>query len=93
MRSPASSRSNWANDRSTLSVSRPMEVVVLNCWVTETKDTGVEELDQLGKIGQRAGQPVDLVDHDHVDLAGLDVFEQMLQGRAVHVAAGIGRSS
>jgi len=22
-----------------LSVSRPIEVVVLNCWVTETKDT------------------------------------------------------
>ena len=38
-RSPASSRSNWAKDRSTLRVSRPIEVVVLNCWVTETKDT------------------------------------------------------
>ncbi len=33
------SLSNWANDRSTLSVSRPIEVVVLNCWVTETNDT------------------------------------------------------
>src|ERR1035437_3828830 len=33
------SRSNWAKDSSTLSVSRPIEVVVLNCWVTETKDT------------------------------------------------------
>jgi len=33
------SRSNWAKDRSTLSVRRPMEVVVLNCWVTDTKDT------------------------------------------------------
>src|SRR5258707_10425929 len=39
MRSPVTSRSNWAKDRSTFSVSRPMDVVVLNCWVTDTKDT------------------------------------------------------
>src|SRR5262245_47979449 len=39
MRSPAISRSNWANDSKTLRVSRPIEVVVLNCWVTDTNDT------------------------------------------------------
>src|SRR5213080_2750421 len=39
MRSEVTSRSNWAKESSTLSVSRPIEVVVLNCWVTETKDT------------------------------------------------------
>src|SRR5438309_12097774 len=39
MRSEVTSRSNWANDNMTLSVSRPIEVVVLNCWVTETNDT------------------------------------------------------
>ena len=39
MRSPVTSRSNWAKDSSTLSVSRPIEVVVLNCWVTETNET------------------------------------------------------
>src|SRR3979409_2443952 len=39
MRSEVTSRSNWAKDSSTLRVSRPMEVVVLNCWVTETKET------------------------------------------------------
>src|SRR5947209_20548793 len=39
MRSPVTSRSNWANDSSTLSVNRPIEVVVLNCWVTATNDT------------------------------------------------------
>jgi hypothetical protein len=32
-------RSNWANDSRTLRVNRPIEVVVLNCWVTETNDT------------------------------------------------------
>jgi hypothetical protein len=39
MRSEVTSRSNWANDKSTFSVNRPIEVVVLNCWVTETNDT------------------------------------------------------
>jgi hypothetical protein len=33
------SRSNWANDSRTLSVSRPIEVVVLNCCVTATNET------------------------------------------------------
>ena len=39
MRSPVTSRSNCAKDSRTLSISLPMDVVVLNCWVTETKDT------------------------------------------------------
>src|SRR5258705_2955627 len=39
MRSEVTSRSNWAKDKSTLRVSRPIEVVVLNCWVTETNET------------------------------------------------------
>jgi hypothetical protein len=39
MRSPVTSRSNWAKDNSTLSVRRPIELVVLNCCVTETNDT------------------------------------------------------
>src|SRR5438045_7767066 len=38
MRSPMTSRSNWANDKSTLSVRRPIDVVVLNCCVTDTKE-------------------------------------------------------
>jgi hypothetical protein len=32
------SRSNWAKDNRTLRVRRPIEVVVLNRCVTETKD-------------------------------------------------------
>lgn len=35
----ATSRSNCANESSTLSVSRPIRVVVLNDWVTETNET------------------------------------------------------
>ena len=48
----------------------------------------VEQLDQLGEIGQRPGQPVDLVDDDDVDLAGADLGQQLLQGRAVKGGAG-----
>ncbi len=39
MRSAVTSRSNWAKESRMLSVSRPIEVVVLNDWVTETKVT------------------------------------------------------
>ena len=47
----------------------------------------VEELDQLGEVRQRAGQTVDLVDHDNIDLASSHIIEQALQGRAVGIAA------
>jgi len=39
VRSEMISRSNWAKDKRMFNVSRPMELVVLNCWVTETKLT------------------------------------------------------
>jgi hypothetical protein len=39
IRSPVTSRSNWAKDKRTFRVNRPMLVVVLNAWVTETNDT------------------------------------------------------
>ena len=39
MRSPITSRSNWAKESRMLSVSRPIEVVVLNDCVTLTKVT------------------------------------------------------
>ena len=38
---PMTSRSNCAKDRRTLRVNRPIEVVVLNCCVTETKDAAL----------------------------------------------------
>src|SRR3984893_10269461 len=38
MRSPVTSRSNWAKDKRTFRVSRPMLVVVLNCWVIDTNE-------------------------------------------------------
>ena len=47
----------------------------------------VKRLHQLGEVGQRPGQPVDLVDHDHVDLAGLHILQEPLQRRALSIAA------
>ena len=75
MRSPVTSRSNWAKDSSTFSVSRPMRGggVELLGDRDEGDAAGVEHLDDLGEVGQRPGQAVDLVDHDDVDLAGADV--------------------
>ncbi len=35
MRSPVTSRPNWAIDSGTFSISRPMKLVVLNAWVTD----------------------------------------------------------
>ena len=48
----------------------------------------VKEVDQLGQIGKRPGQPVDLVDDDDIGLAGPDPGEKRLQGRAVKGGTG-----
>ena len=48
----------------------------------------VEALDDADEVGERPGQPVDLVDHDHIDLAGGDVGQQPLQRRPLHRPAG-----
>ena len=48
----------------------------------------VEQLHQLGEVGERPGEAVDLVDHDDIDLAGPHVCQEPLQGRPVGIAAG-----
>jgi hypothetical protein len=47
----------------------------------------VEQLDQLGEIGERPGQTVDLVDDDDIDLAAADIIQQLLQRGAVERGA------
>ena len=49
---------------------------------------GVEGFHDLGEVEQRARQPVDFVDHYHIDLAGRDVAEEPLEGRALHRPTG-----
>ena len=66
--------------------------LVLNDCVTDTNETAVrlEQLDQLGKIRQRAGQPVDLVNQHDVDLARANIGQQLLQRRPFKRGAGEG---
>ena len=45
---------------------------------------GVEQLDELGEVGQRAGEPVDLVDDDDSIFRDSDVVEQLCRaGRSI----------
>ena len=48
----------------------------------------VEDLDDLGEIGERAGQPVDFVDDDRVDPTRRDVGKQLLQSGPIQRRAG-----
>ncbi|MEI2707375.1 MAG: hypothetical protein V9E89_19545 [Ilumatobacteraceae bacterium] len=47
----------------------------------------VEHLDQLGEVGERAAEAVDLVDHHHIDQPVLDVSHEPLQAGAFQRAA------
>ena len=49
----------------------------------------IEQFDQLGEVGQRPRQTIDLVDDDDVDLAGADIVQQLLKVGAVGGAAGV----
>src|SRR5271165_3767625 len=49
----------------------------------------VEEIDQLGEVGERARQAVDLVDDDHVNSPCPNIVEQPPERRPFHRAAGI----
>jgi hypothetical protein len=54
----------------------------------ERDAVGAEQLDELGKISKRAGQPIDLVDEHNIDLARADVGQELLQRRALERGAG-----
>src|SRR6516165_6390804 len=45
----------------------------------------------LSFYGERAGEPVDFIDHHHIDPACFNVAQELFQGGAVEVATGIGR--
>ena len=48
----------------------------------------VEQLEELGEVGERAGEAIDFVDDDDVDAPRGDIVQQPFQGRALHAAAG-----
>src|SRR5438270_4941537 len=103
MRSPMTSRSNCAKDNSTLRVKRPIDVVVLNCCVTETKEeplvsristilakSASERVSRSIPVGLQSFQSLaeDLVNDDGVDPTRRDVGEQSLQSGPIHCGAG-----
>src|SRR5262245_46451341 len=90
VRSPMISLSNWAKDNNTFSISRPMLVAVLNNCVTDERHAVLaEDLHDAGEVQKRASEPIEFVDQNAVDLAGLDVGEQAFERRPVHVAAAV----
>ncbi len=54
----------------------------------ERHAVAVEGLNDLGEVGERPGQAIDLIDHDDVDPAGIDGGEQALPSRAVQGPTG-----
>ena len=49
---------------------------------------GIEQLDELGEISKRAGQPIDLVNQHNVDRACPDIRQELLQSGAIERGAG-----
>ena len=52
----------------------------------ETDRTLIEAVHESGEVEQGAAQPVNLIDQHAIDLAGGDLFEQLLQGGTLHIA-------
>lgn len=48
----------------------------------------LEHIDHLGKVGEATRQPVDFVDHHHINQPSLDVRHKPLQSWPFHVPAG-----
>jgi hypothetical protein len=55
----------------------------------EAHSVPVEDLDDSREIEQGSTEPVDLVHHDAVHRPSLDRCQEPLQGRAIHIAAGV----
>ena len=88
MRSPVISRSNCAKREQHVESQPSHAGRRVEGWVTEMNDTSCDrKFDQLGEVGKRARQPVDLVDDNDVNPAALDV-PAVLQRRPFHRAAG-----
>ena len=48
----------------------------------------IQNLDDLGEVGERARQAIHLVDNDHIDALCPDIVQQPNETRPLHVAAG-----
>ena len=54
---------------------------------------GVKDLDDLGEVGERSRQPIDLVDNDHIDFLGANIFQNPMERWTIHRAARISASA
>src|SRR5262245_24890373 len=89
-RSPISSRSNWANDSRTLSVSRPMLELVLKDWVTDTNETpwASNSSMSLAKSASERVSRSTLYTSTMSILPGAHLGQELLQRRAVERGTG-----
>jgi hypothetical protein len=55
----------------------------------KTHAVPVKDLDDSREVEQGPAESVDLVDHDAVHRPSLDRRQEPLQGRAIHIAAGV----
>ena len=76
--------------RRTFKTKRPMEVAVLNCWVTETKATRCWSKVSiiLAKSSSDRLRRLNFVDDDAVNAPGVNVVQEALQGGPVHIGSG-----
>jgi hypothetical protein len=81
-------RSNSANAPSICIIMRPAGPAVSTASVSERKPApgGLDSLKDVEEVFERAGQPVELPDHDNIGLA--ELIEQAVQLGAVPPAAG-----
>jgi hypothetical protein len=49
---------------------------------------GIEQLEELGEISERAGQPIDLVNQHNIDRARPDIRQELLQSGPRERGAG-----
>jgi hypothetical protein len=47
----------------------------------------IEDIDDLGEVGEGAGQAVDFVDDDDIDLTRMDVGKELLEPQPIETAA------
>ena len=89
MRSPVTSLSNWAKESIEGQPPHRGRGVEGLGDGDEADVAPVEDLDQLGKIHQGSAEPVDLIDHHHIDPTCFNILQQALERRALQRASRI----
>jgi hypothetical protein len=86
--SPSAKRRCSGSDRPTIRAHRGSGIERLSDG-DKAHATGIEGLDDLGKVCQAASKAVYLIDNDRVDLSGLDVRQQAFECGAFYGATRV----